>query len=938
MSPVALILVIVVIVGVVAWLITRQRKGVSPGSQTGSNIPTCKKQGDACGVTDCCEGSLTCLSGHCVASGMLSATPAFFLSIYGKCIGETALGNLGETAQSCAWDPSIIPSSFWEWDGVGQLILKTPVLDVNNKIVDKITNKYLQPPSGADTYVSVGDGPTTGIVLNQEGTIYSKDFSLCVNVDGQGNLIWQRCQGYPLTFDVIQPSGCSTGKCSSDTDCCPPYGSCVDGNCATCLGKPGDYTAQNCPTIANYAVCTPDGTYKCKSQCDGTTITCDPDHVAVCERDDVTGQFSLRCEYRCTGSLSCVDGIAVCTGDATGGWDWQCPYIPCDHPDSFPTSDQAPSPGAGYTWVTDHWEDGSAGPWMYPKWQCGPSSASTGSWTYVSGCNQNYYMTGCSSTQKAVCSIDTSFQWVCADNRTYLDMCGLSSTTGDCGVDAVCVDIGGCGLTTVGSDNWRWLCPSSEGLTRCEMLKIAGWHDSEIGSGLAMNVANSPVYPTVKNSLCRDPSATDQSFPDFEPVVGNPSAILLGNGTNDSPYSLIPTPGSFDGVSQYIFTNHYSSGTIANWLCASDNPCYPNGSFINADATGSPYSSPATLNRNGVLTPPDSSELFTIGKCSCNPGYAGITCTVTGGVCNNVGIVHQCDTLQESSKCNTVEQYWCECDSSHFGNSCQFTAAQCSNHGTPVDNSDTLQCQCSGLFSGSTCATCVSTTPVRIDPTQAQLVYMVPLNIQGNIIMVADDVLGYQYGGVWPPGPNTNVAVQTGASCLLANDAMGLANIYPYGDMGYDNAFMIAPGAGGSFQLLIGTLDSTWNGTDLPDSPAPYSVSPTTPNVRALSWHPQAGIEDPNGSFGGSSSDYIINECGFLASSDGAYMFKLIKYSDGFNTSPNMSGWAIQSVPVSQISGSMDGFIYLTTVPAGTPTVWNQMTINNCPGVYPPLP
>lgn len=678
---VALVIVILALVVGLAYLFLKKGNKSSGHHHTGSTgSSVCANEGSPCSSTKCC-GSLQCTNGYCIEQILSPVIPSLFLTTGSTNYGLTAEGHIGPISEPAVWVSGEVPASFWFWDGAGQLALRTPHFNANGAIV-AVDSKYILPPTVPNSYVQTQSTPGSGIRLTAQGAIYSSDFGMCVAPDDTNTLMWKNCLGIPYTFDLVTPSQCSTGGCSPTVPCCPPYNHCDGGGCSTCFGDP----MKSCPDPTDEAVCGEDGIYTCKSKCSSTMRDCGIAQTGSCVIDG-TG-YTWECAWKCgsSGSVDCgATNVPSCTGSDASGWSWQCPYNACDHP--APSFNPATSPLSGYTWDTDHYENTSPGAsWKYPHWEC-----ATQTWTFLDGCNQTYKQTCSDPSMKAACSQDTSFQWQCVPHTQYTDLCGLS--TGSCGPDAQCFDISACPGEGQGDGNdWRWICPSSDGTTRCDLIKINNWaypplNIPGVPDGIVTNAGGVPLYPTVLNSTCRG-VGTDMNHPDARTKINNPAGSLMGSGTAANPYALYT--GGADR--NHIITVHsIGDGTSVN--CISGNPCL-NGTFV-------PSASPLEIDNPGVVTPPDAGELMKNGSCSCDGGFADSTCSTSVDQCGGPtrGTIATCNS---GVKCNP-EGYDCTCLSVYRGKHCQFDPSQCSGNGTPNDDLDTLQCTCNPGFAGDTC-------------------------------------------------------------------------------------------------------------------------------------------------------------------------------------------------------------------------------------------
>lgn len=701
---IAIIIAVILIlgIGIFLWYRLKKKPSLPPIGPTGPTA-TCGNLGQACVKGKCCASTTQCQNGLCVSQVQPSIEAFFLSSEPGSCIGILPDGYLGVTSNSCQWTDGTVPSQFWYWDGISNLVLKTPILGANGEVI-QVVDEMIESPTVSGKYITPTKTPKIGVLLTLDNAIYSSDYNFCIGVDKTNHLVWNDCLGTPSTFNIIQPSGCSGGggQCSNSNECCPPYGSCISGQCSKCFGDPMKYQDKMCPGDDNYVLCQESGIYECKSRCDGDSASCLPNQTVKCE---VNGdKWSLTCNYKCTGpQKECPGGtnVSSCTGSDTTSWNWVCPIDPCEVPAPVYDHNKDTAPGAGYTWKDNHYENSSSSPWLYPIWQC-----KTQTWTFQQGCNQVYKMNCTGKDQAAVCAEQTNFQWQCLP-RASTDLCGLTASTGACGPDAECFDISNCGSGNGTATDWKWICPSSA--TDCEIIKIYDWANpptqmNVIGGNTQTSIVfkdqTTPIFPAIRNDYCRSGSATDTSHPDVNKIINNPSGNVMGNGAN-IPFSFLPNQADTSGDSAYIYTK-YEAG-VQPWECVSPNPCLPGGTFVNQNGT---VYSPLVINGNGgEQTPPTTAELFTVGKCACDPGHAGLYCQYTGSVCNNNGTPQSCNTPGVGN-C-TSYGYYCGCKPGFYGPQCELTDADCSNNGTPAATLP-LSCTCNTGYYGKTCQ-CPST-------------------------------------------------------------------------------------------------------------------------------------------------------------------------------------------------------------------------------------
>jgi hypothetical protein len=683
MGLLKLLVIVLLIAAAVGGYLYYKKSSTSPTGSTGSpKPPSCKNPGESCSSkADCCD-ELDCDGGVCTNQGLQAPLQSFLLlSEKGMCITVSDLGALEEGVNGCSW--STDTNDYWFWDGISQLSYRVIARDANGNPVS-VKSQSLATPSG-EGYPSLSD--TAGNVrLTADGAIYSEDFTLCLDIEDTGKLVWKKCLGVPYTFTITPPTGCSTnGQCSVSAQCCPPFNSCVNGACNMCLGNPV------CQNPTDYSICDPKTQqFICVSHCTGT-ITCQSNEHSVCE-DNHDGTYNAGCESNCQDvAPSCDSGhLPVCTGSGNS-WSWQCPFDPCSQPS--PPISNAPVP-PDYTLKGDHFEGPAGKAWLYPSWQC-----QTQTWVNHPGCNTGYYQTCSTPNTKATCNASTNFDWECTSQQDGTDLCGLNATKPTC-QDAMCQDLNACGAVTSPGNNWNWVCPSDTSTTLCQLESIYGWDPVQYSGyqgDVIVDTNGVPLYPTVLDDKCRSTIGSYTQYPDQIPKANNPGGTVLDmSGT----HTFVPYPSTLDGNGKYVYTD---SGH--KWNCPTPNPCYPNGTFVTM--TGSVWS-PIVINPPaGVWGSPSQEELSTVGMCSCSPGFAGHSCQYPASVCNG-GAISTCDT--DSGRCVGTE-YMCMCPDGKYGLHCQFTRDSCKDLGVPENDSDTLTCVCDEGYSGTPCAaTCGPTT------------------------------------------------------------------------------------------------------------------------------------------------------------------------------------------------------------------------------------
>lgn len=737
--------------------------------------------------------------------------------------GENIPGDIGAIPQ---WSSIVVPEQFWYWNGSDTLILKSPQFDANGNVTEVINN-YLLPPRMEGYLQFTTDDKTKGIIFNNAGVLYSSDYTLCAQLDDTDKMVWKQCLGTPATFSVVAPENCSTGGCSSGEPCCPPYVTCQsNGTCSPCFGDSLKFQASNCPNASYMVQCQDNGAFKCVSRCDGTAQPqCGDNQTTQCEATGASGEYSWQCAWKCTGEVPQCGGtdLAMCTGADAQGWKWECPENPCDHPPPpFDPSKAKPSGSGKWVWHSEGPTGGGGyyqnvnspgSPWMYPQYQC-----NTNTWTFLPGCDQSY-KSNCDPSQKAVCSADTSYMWQCVDPSKYTNLCGVSTGGSDCGADAQCFDISRCGTGSNSANDWRWICPSSQGTTECEIIKIYDWNYPPVSAqnyekGIVYK-GDVPVYPTILNNQCRG-AGSELNHPNARSLINNPPGLVLGSGTNDDPFVYLGTP-DVTGKDSYLLTKHtVGDSGVSSWDCATKNPCYPHGSFVNND--GSVYTTPLEIQANpGVVSPPTSNDLLVHGKCSCQPGFAGNSCQYSNSICNH-GTIQSCNI--SGGKC-LPEQYSCMCAPDYYGDHCQFTMADCSNHGVPDDASDSLQCTCQFNYSGTVCDKCIKVPPSVIDVKEGG---EITLGINGSdaVIMPSPGISQLRY---------MNYCVPVGSTSNAALD-MTIVNVSPDGSFN----LRLGPNYLEEYPYMIVNPDGSFGPTQMRLGADALSPSPNLFKIDSCGW------------------------------------------------------------------------------------------------------
>lgn len=691
-SKVIIVVVILFLIAAVIYIFSRKKSDTSD-SPKGPTGPTCSEAGTNCkNMLDCCD-NLECVNGKCIDSNLYQPLASFLLSAESQCIIADNEGSL-RASGTCSWGLSI--DNYWSWDGIKQLSYRVIKKDANGNPVQIITQGIGNPTNtGYPQLVDTGD-----VRLASNGSIYSKDFSMCLSIEKDTNkLVWINCLNIPYKFQITPPSGCSeNGQCFTGSQCCPPFNSCAFGQCAMCFGNP------NCNNPTEYSVCDVNTEqFTCISHCKGMVKSCEVDETSLCSIQP-DGEYSLECVSRCQKEIpSCSDGhLPMCTGSGDS-WDWKCHPDPCSQP--APSISTAPVPD-GYSLKGDHFEGPVGKKWIYPEWQC-----QTQQWVNVPGCNTGYYQK-CDGTDIATCNTNTNFDWECIPFTDGVDSCGLIATKPSC-ADSRCLDLNNCGAVTTPGNNWSWVCPSDSSLNLCQLKSINGWealrYDGYTGD-IIVNKDSKPLYPTITMDSCRSAEAADVSNPDQIPKAKNPKGhVFVENRIN----KFIGYPPNLDGTHEYVYSDPGSNNDPSlKWYCPTKNPCYPNGSFVTM--TGSTWTPQIITPPDGVNYSPTTDELSTVGKCQCYSDHAGNTCEYTStGTCNG-GAISSCDTA--TTRCIN-DEYMCTCPVGKYGLNCKFSESDCNSHGIPGMDDEILTCQCRPMYTGPTCETLACQGDVYPPPT-----------------------------------------------------------------------------------------------------------------------------------------------------------------------------------------------------------------------------
>jgi len=746
-----IVLLLLVVLGLIFVFRKKTNKGTDGGgSSSGGKGGKCANLNDKCTThSDCCSGLDCGKDGVCEIQKTNDIITSFFLESKTGLVEYESSGNLKSTDKKPAWSKTSIPNLFWAWDGISNLSVLTPSIDANGKIISVDTHS-IQPPAKAGDYVKIGPQISSGVIFTKAGAIYTSDYNLCVTVDDTNNLVWKRCLDYPYLFSINTPVGCSfDGKCSHNSECCPPYNSCLAGQCVKCFGDP----LVACPDPTTMAVCK-NGVYSCVSRCQDSPKQCSGNQESKCviTKD---GNFEQQCVWKCKGEQPnyCPDGSAVCQSSDNQTYEWKCPDNLCNtvehHPPDIST---APPPANGYKFVNGHFESDSASAWYIPVWHC-----ETGKWGYQATCNLSHKQV-CPSGQKAVCDNKTDFTWKCVDHTDYPNLCGASATGGDCGSDARCFDISACGGEKNTSSDWSWVCPSSVETSICELFEINNWPYPATNIGdksVYFQNATTPIYPSVQNDRCRDPTASFITGKEMIEKINNPNVLIHQDG---SSYSTISIPPRFSGTDEHIFSLYNTDNSEhKQWYCASDNPCGQHGTYEFRDGAYSPVVIPRP---DSYFGPPSETELLQIGKCVCNPQHAGATCQYDTKVCTNNGYPVQCNI--DSAGCSK-EQYYCVCKDGFTGPNCEFgDKTTCNGNGKA--NADGT-CTCNNLVQGEKCNLPKCMAKIRSATLGTKLIVPYSQTPAGKVPVSYDVSLSGTTTGVW----NDWIYDQENKTICLAN-------------------------------------------------------------------------------------------------------------------------------------------------------------------------
>lgn len=780
------LLLIPLVLGLAVWFWLRRKGGVSPSpvSPTG----TCALVGEACAnSTQCCEGvcgGSICRAPLIPAFEIGNITPVKYPnSILGVRQGTLAAVDAGS-------------NSFASWDGTSQLEIIVPAVDANGNVVSTSTEAVQEPLSGVNA--SVGQIPGK-VFLNNDSTISSSDYSLYLAFDSAGNLGWVPYSQLPNGPDKFQFNTCpAVQTCNEDSDCCGPFKKCgTDGKCQQCFGNMAaleETCCDNppCSMVGNdYHIVCSNFVMECQSRCTGSA-NCADNQVQVCTEDN-NGNWNYTCQLKCTGPAPTDCQDYTCKQTSDGGYDWYCNTPSCNPPNqdwNCGTQVCASGPDGNDPNNCLYIQNGKP---VLPVYDCGWQK-----WTCQPTCGANACdSTICASGQVPKCDDTTNFTCQCVTSNP--DYCGSLPRPSS---DAVCkyVDESKCGGPGPG---WRWYQESAI-TDQCVLAALNGWKQFPCtdANGLVHQImldqGNNPFLPTVNADLCRGAGAFstsenanvqnpeghvsglntsnckfipyDPTYSDYyqSPMVGNPPYCLVNtsqvcqNGGSFIPLSNpylhdIPSAGEIPTPTEVI-----SSGMGG---CS----CPDQTAGLNCQITTQNCSS----NGYPVSTPGDPASY----SCTCNPGYYGKSCQYTRNDCTNQGTPE-----------NSSDSLVCSCDPGAFGSRCQYSRVTCNNQGTP---SDSGVCSCDFNYSGSNCASCVSTAPSQ------------PSLVNGNLYMIgivgSSNLLGATNGGGFYYMSNALDCANLWIYTAVSNG--GTLNTYPNipmatwyvspGDKVYQNPFTI---------------------------------------------------------------------------------------------------------------------------------------------------
>ena len=768
--PLIIIGAIVAISGTAVAVAVSKKK--PPGPPTPGQ---CAKISQPCASdTPCCDKLVCGPSSTCIPNVQPSKyIPVFLLKTSsGQCIGVNSnTGNIGLT-NVCDWD-----KEYWSiYNGVLRYTF------INSAIPPSVVVHCIQDSYSDGLPLSLTYSPCSNVntFLTNLGSIMTVDYKYCAVLDSvSDDLICKLAvnQDNPTgtIFNIITPQNCSITTCQQNTNCCPPFQNCLSGTCQTCFIDPK--VQQDCEAKGNLYVlqCDPDTQQAvCMSKCDQLGIpkpTCqDNCNQATCHQNSQTGQYFWSCDPQCGPQPSgCSATLLECT-PVGNNCVWQCKDPNCNIPDppstlcdtANRTCTMQTIGGINVWYCTDKtWWTASKDcldlVWKCDTQICDPNCSNQQASPNCSvKCDSSSCPTGQQPQYK--CDSSTNFQMTC--DCATLDTCSFV-TKPSCS-DATCLDIPAIKCPNIFGSNdsgtdWRWVCPSSGNMTRCEEVAINNWTAKRVPcdpnavndcKNILQNICKNetdpnacvnsflntqgqwtvpivfdesgsvPLYPTINLNNCRS-NATEGNNTiiagkDQRKIINNPAGHIANN---NGIISFIP-----QDPNNHIY--YYYSKDPNHPACEQDNSCVDIICMVPDNVKNQVCNNQGCYEPQGqachTIIPtdptsageanPNTDDLLNVGLCLCNSGYGGVSCDSNSkncfqcaydrSYCWNLGT----PAISQTNKTQTI----CQCDNECL--ICDHNSPDprqiCNNHGSLYNNvlcPKNLLCSCDVNYSGPIC-------------------------------------------------------------------------------------------------------------------------------------------------------------------------------------------------------------------------------------------